>query len=220
MIATEDVRVPVEPYEFSRRVPLQKEPRRSRSLWIILGLALVVLAAGMWWRGRTASTAKGTPFLVSHTKGSLITGGYSGWVGFRMTVGPAPLRITELGRAVTQDNTRTHTLKLVNATTGADVAGGAVEISLQGKAPGTVAFAALASPVTLPAGGSFLVVSSESVSNNTGDFFHDFNNRLVTSNVASIDNAICLEGGQWKSYGQQNNSFGPVDFRYVVAEEE
>jgi len=158
--------------------------------------------------------------VVSQTKGSLITGGYSGWVGLRITVGPASLKVTELGRAVTQDNSRTHTLKLVNASTGADVAGGAVEISLQGRAPGSVAFAALASPVILPAGGSFLVVSSESVSNNTGDFFHDFNSRLVTSNVASVDNAVCLEGGQWKNYGAANNSFGPVDFRYIVVDEE
>jgi hypothetical protein len=117
------------------------------------------------------------------------------------------------------ENSATHTLKLVDAQTGADVPGSAVEVSTQGKPPGSMAYAALKSPITLPPGSSYLVVSSESVSNNRGDFFHDYDSRIETSNVASIDSAVCLEGGKWRNYGQPNNSFGPVDFRYVIAQE-
>jgi hypothetical protein len=182
-------------------------------------LTAILLIVGLWFRWRASEGRKGTPFVVSRIPGKLITGGYSGWVGFRFTVGLAPLTLTELGRFVVNENSNTHTLKLVDAQTGADVPGSAVEVSTQGRSPGSMAYAPMKSRITLQAGSSYYLVSSESVSNNRGDFFHNYDSRVETNNVASVDNAVCLEGGKWKDYGQTNNSFGPIDFRYVISQE-
>jgi hypothetical protein len=47
----------------------------------------------------------------------------------KFTVGPSPITISALGRIFNVGNSGTHTVKLVNASSGADVLGGAVSIA-------------------------------------------------------------------------------------------
>ena len=46
---------------------------------------------------------------------------FGGWVGMNLTVGGSALSVTSLGRICLSGNSGTHTVKFVNAGTGADV---------------------------------------------------------------------------------------------------
>jgi len=159
------------------------------------------------------STTSG-PFVTSYAPGSLVTGGATGWVGMRIRVGSAPITVTHLGRWKYSNNTQTHTLKIVNAATGSDVAASSVQLSMSGKASGQFAYQALSTPVTLNANTEYMIISSEHVVMNNGDFFYDFNGRMTTTAAAQVVGAVYNNGGGWTRLGSTNNSIGPVTFQY------
>lgn len=208
------------PTEMQGNVESERPGYRAR-VWIIAFACLVAVALIVFWiSSRNARTNLGTAFLVTQQAGKMVTGGYSGWVGFQMKVGAEPLNVTALGRMVAQGNSGSHTVKLIDAETAQDVPGGSVEISLQGKPPGQFAYASLPIPITLQPGGSYYLVSSESVNNNTGDFFYDYNSPVQTTQAASVIHSVYWEGGEWKQIGSANEAFGPLDFRYTAVKPE
>lgn len=154
-------------------------------------------------------------FVTSYSAGSLVTGGYKGWAGMRVRIGASPITITHLGRWKLANNTKMHTVKIVNASNGSDVPGGSAQVNLSGQPVGQFAYGALAAPVVLSANTEYLIVSSEHVNQNAGDFFHDYNGALTTTTVAQVQSAVYWNGGSWTRLGSTNQSIGPVNFKFA-----
>ncbi|MGA2402328.1 MAG: choice-of-anchor R domain-containing protein, partial [Syntrophobacteraceae bacterium] len=80
---------------------------------------------------KTPYTQLNAPF-VTGTRLGTVRNNYSGYVGMKFTVGPVPVAVAALGRIMAPGNINTHTVKLVNASDGTDVPGGAVSIPMLG----------------------------------------------------------------------------------------
>jgi parallel beta-helix repeat protein len=161
----------------------------------------------------TTTTPK--PFVTSYSPGSQVNGGVSNaWVGMRLRVGGAPITVTHLGRWKHSNNTQTHTLKIVNASTGQDLSAAAVQISMSGKTNGQFAYAALPAAVTLNANTEYLIVSSEHTPLNNGDFFYDYNGSMATTSAGQALSAVYWGGSSWVRLGSTNANIGPVSFQY------
>jgi hypothetical protein len=157
------------------------------------------------------SSSTSTAFVTSVNLGTPRSD-YGGYVGMELVVGAAPVTVTQLGRMMASGNTGTHTVKLVNASNGSDVAGGSVAISMAGGTVGQFTYATLTSPVTLSAGATYYLVSQEVVG---GDEWYDINTVLTTTSVASDATGAYGTGpGAWFTYGSAGNSYGPLDFKY------
>jgi len=195
--------------------PVSGSGRRTR-LWILSTLGVLVLAAAAGGYYYWVSQGRGMPFVVSYEPGRLVSGGYSGWIGMQFTVGAAPISVTDLGRLSLAGNSRKHTLQLLIASTAQQVPGASVEISMKGSSPGNFVFGTLAKPVPLRPGETYLLVSSESVSNNVGDYFYDERSRVDTAAGVHVEHAVYLDGTTWRRLGQENETFGPVNFLYLA----
>lgn len=154
------------------------------------------------------------------TNGSFVTGtsfgparnDYSGWVGMQIVVGASPLTVTQLGRIVAPGSTGTHTVKLVRASDGLDVPGGATAVATNGGIPGQFSYGNLSTPVTLSAGTTYWILSQETFG---GDTWYDWNTNVTTTGVASDIGAVWGSGpGDWHPFSVNNCSFVPVDFKY------
>jgi List-Bact-rpt repeat protein len=127
---------------------------------------------------------------------------FSGWVGMEFTVGASGMVVNSLGRLFVAGNSGLHTVKLVNASNGTDVAGASVAVSLAGGTAGQFSYMALASPVVLPANTSYYLVSQESAA---GDQWYDYG--TVTSAVYSYDSV------DWILIGAANSSYIPPNLK-------
>jgi Bacterial Ig domain/IPT/TIG domain len=157
------------------------------------------------------STSEAT-FVQDKTPGTL-RNNLSAFVGMKFTVGTAPVTVTSLGRIYVNGNTGTHTVKIVNAGTGADVAGASVSINMSTGTPSNgFKYAALAAPVILAANIAYYLVSQET---SGGDQWYDSNTVLTTTTIAAVNNAVSKPNNSWVAAGGANNSFGPVDFKYA-----
>ncbi len=155
----------------------------------------------------------GTTYVTSATLGTA-RNNFGGWVGMSFTVGGSAINVSALGRIFAPGDSGTHTLKLVNASTGQDVSGGSVSISMAGGTPGTFVYANLSTPVTLNANTTYYLVSLEAMS---GDPWYDVNTSIQTTGVAAETTGIYSNGGaNYLSYGSANQSYGPVSFLYAV----
>jgi hypothetical protein len=122
--------------------------------------------------------------------------------------------VSALGRIVAPGDSGTHTLKLVNGSTGQDVSGGSVSISMPGGTPGSFVYANLTTPVTLNANTTYYLVSLEAQS---GDLWYDVNTSLQTTSVATETTGMySYNGAAYLSYGSGNHSYGPVNFLYTT----
>lgn len=108
------------------------------------------------------------PFVSNHTMTTL-RNDYSGWLGMEINVGNTAMSVNQLGRWVVPGNSGTHTVKLVNATTGVDLA--SASVATAGAPAGQFKFTPLPSIVTLPANSSYYVLSQETMG---GDQWYDF----------------------------------------------
>lgn len=134
---------------------------------------------------------------------------FSGFVGAQIEVGADPLVVSQLGRIMVEGNTGSHTVKLVSASTGNDVAGGSVVIDMSEGVPGAFKYAALAVPVVLAANTHYYLVSEESLG---GDKWHDIDTSVTTGTAATLVSGIfSLGGGAWYPYGNAGHSYVPVD---------
>jgi len=133
----------------------------------------------------------------------------------QVVIGASPVTVTELGRIVAPGNSGIHTVKLVNAGDGTDVAGGAVAINMSGGTAGQFQYGSLSSPVTLAAGTAYHVVSQENVG---GDSWYDWDTEVATTEVAADNGPVYGVGpGSWFSLGWANQAYVPVSFKYVRA---
>lgn len=159
-----------------------------------------------------AITTPETTFVQDKTLGT-IRNNLTGFVGMKFTTGAAAVTVTSLGRVYVAGNTGTHTVKIVNVATGADVAGASVSINTSTGTPSNgFKYAALAAPVILSANTAYYLVSQET---SGSDQWYDSNTALTTTTIAAVNNAVSRPANQWVAAGGANNSFGPVDFKYA-----
>src|SRR6185295_9720690 len=119
--------------------------------------------------------------------------------------------VSALGRIFIAGNSGTHTVKLVNATNGTDVSGGAVSIVMAGGTAGQFTYVSLANSITLPANTAYYLVSSESPG---GDRWATSNTTITTTPVATCNGALLSNGPSWTLRLPVNTTFGPVSFKY------
>jgi hypothetical protein len=153
-----------------------------------------------------------TPFVQGKTLGTL-RNNLTGFAGMKFTVGSSPVTVTSLGRIYVTGNTGTHTVKIVTASSGADLAGASVSINMSTGSPSNgFKYAALAAPITLAANTAYYLVSQET---SGGDQWYDFNTVLTTTTKATVNNAVSRPSNSWVAAGTANNSYVPVDFKYA-----
>jgi len=154
-----------------------------------------------------------TKFLTSTTLGSL-RNDFSGWVGMSVTIGAQPLDVGSLGRIAVSGNSNAHVVKIVNATTGIDVAGASVSINVVGGAPGTFVYAALSAPVTLSANTTYYIVSQETQG---ADQWYDLNTTALTTTDATLAAAVYGAGSSYAAVSATaGHAYVPVDFEYAI----
>ena len=137
---------------------------------------------------------------------------FSGFVGMQLTVTGSPLQVTSIGRICATGNSQTHLVKFVAASTGSDVPGASASVNMAGCTPGAFAYTPLASPIILPPGGSYYLVSQE---NTGGDWWYD-SGLISTKSVASVTRSAYFYSGSWYTLGAANTSYVPPDFLYTV----
>src|SRR6185369_13799083 len=150
-----------------------------------------------------------TAFVTSTTPGAA-RNDFVGWLGMKITVGASPVTVTALGRYMLSGNSQTHTVKLVNASTGLDVAGGSVSLSMSGGTAGQFKYATLGSSVTLAANTAYYLVSQEFPG---GDQWYDDTTVVATTSVAVCTGPV-LNNGSWTVRSPANTTFVPMSFKY------
>jgi uncharacterized repeat protein (TIGR01451 family) len=153
------------------------------------------------------------PFLTGYALNSPpLRSDFSGFVGMKFTVGSNALSVSALGRIFVTGNSGTHTVKLVQASNGADVPGGSVSVSMVGGVSGQFKYVALGSPVTLQANTAYYLVSQET---SGGDQWYD-SGTVSSTTAAAVNNSIYSynNSGTWNSYNSANTSYVPVNFQY------
>ncbi|QGQ99160.1 hypothetical protein EHS13_31940 [Paenibacillus psychroresistens] len=159
----------------------------------------------------TTPVGGGSSFVTGKTLSGTIRNNYGDYVGTKITVGSTPITVTQLGRYYVAGNSGTHTLKIVNASTGADLASSVINMST-GTADGLgFKYVALNTPQTLAANTAYYIVSLET---NGGDQWYDGNTALTATSAAVINSNV-YKNGSYVTSGSTGNSFGPVNFKYT-----
>jgi hypothetical protein len=152
-------------------------------------------------------------FLTSFAPGSrAIRNDFGGWVGMRLTIGTSPLSVPKLGRICLSGNSGTHPVKFVNAATGSDVPGASVALNMAGCSPGQFQYAPLSAPVTLPAGGTYYLVSQEFQG---GDRWYNAG-PVAPSPGATVNGTVYSSRANWIGGGSANTSYVPPSFQYTA----
>ncbi|MEO8426037.1 MAG: Ig-like domain-containing protein, partial [Verrucomicrobiota bacterium] len=157
-----------------------------------------------------ATGGASTPFVTSFVPGSS-ENNFSGWLGMGFTVGSAPITVTQLGRLWLSGNSLVHALKLVDATTRADVPNGSVSLSMAGGSAGQFVYGILPGAITLLANTRYYLVSQETPG---GDQWAYDNTRVTTTSAATCDGpALKNANGGWILRLVPNTTFVPVNFK-------
>lgn len=166
---------------------------------------------------RTNTPGADTSFATEVTLQGPLRNDYGQFVGMRLTVGGAPITVTQLGRYFISGNSGTHTLKIVRASDGVDQGSTSINMSA-GAADGLgFKYTALGSPVTLAANTVYYIVSLEVVGGDQWYGGQGVEPILTTTGVATINSAVYWKtqaGGAWASEGLTGYSFVPVNFKY------
>ena len=149
----------------------------------------------------------GTPIITGITTPGKPRNNSTGAFGMKFTVGAQPLTVTALGRIYIAGNTQSHVVKLVRASDGMDVPGGAVTINLPSGNPGEFVYGLLPAPVTLDANTMYYLVSTET---NGGDLFYDLSTVTATNEIAVNNGVVFQPSLGYVLVGPANSSFVPV----------
>src|SRR5262249_8190657 len=84
-------------------------------------------------------------------------------------------------------NVGSHTIKIIQVSTGQDVPGASVTVSASAGTASTFQYGTLLTPVTLLANTSYYIVSQEFAG---GDQWHDADGTVITTSVASVDQGV------------------------------
>lgn len=152
-------------------------------------------AGGLVGMKNSAGTAMVTLQTPGATKTTQSGWQWYGWIGTKFTVGASPVTISQLGRYTLSGNTRSHQVRLFNASTGADVA--QVSVNLNGQT-GFVYANIAAGPVTLAANTSYFLLTDnyEPEGVNVYDNFLDGTTSVTASGGITINDS---RWGAWSS---------------------
>jgi hypothetical protein len=188
------------------------------------GLATVVAASGTTSISATLGAATGStvltalpppsaPFLTGFTQGAAQRNDYTGFVGMQLTVGSLPVNVYSLGRVCVAGNSQVHIVKLVSASTQTDVPGASAPVNMATcTASNQFVYSDLATPVSLPAGSTYYVVSQEF---SNGDKWYE-QAPITTKTDATVNHSVYLNGSIWTPLGSPNTSYVPPDMKYAV----
>jgi len=157
-----------------------------------------------------SASGASAPFITGTVLGTL-RNDFNGFLGLKFTVGSNPITIKALGRIFISGNTGTHTVKLVNGSTGVDVPNGSISIAMPGGTHGVFKYVDLATPITLPSGTSWYLVSLETPG---GDRWATSNTSVTTSPAGVCNGGILNNTGTWQLRLPANTCFVPVSFLY------
>jgi hypothetical protein len=160
----------------------------------------------------TLTVSNGTKFVTSTTVGRLRSD-YSGWLGVKVTVGNAPLVVGALGRIVAPGNVGAHTVKIVNAATGNDIA--SVTVATAGGTSGTYVYTALTTPVTLSANGVYYILSQEG---QNGEAWYDNDTTVLTTSDAIVSGSVYGTVSPYNALSTPGKMYVPVDFKYALGQ--
>lgn len=150
-----------------------------------------------------------TSFVTSATLGG--TAAATGFFGMAVTIGPNPVTVKALGRGFVSGNTQIHLVKVVDATTKADVPNAAAAVFSAGGVAGEISYAALATPVTLNANTPYYIVSQEVAS---GDRFYNHDTAVTTTSVGAVTSSVNGTGTTYNEDSAPGMSYALVDFQY------
>jgi hypothetical protein len=152
------------------------------------------------------------PFVIAYSNSSP-RNDFSGFVGMSFTIGGSDLSVQALGRVCLSGNLNTHAVKLVSASTGADVAGGSVSVAMSGCSAGQFVYGNLPSAVTLSKGIKYYVVSQETAG---GDTWYDLTGSITVTADAQVNGPLYSYNGAWIQNGTGKLSYVPVNFQYSI----
>jgi hypothetical protein len=154
--------------------------------------------------------AQGTAYVTGVVPGA-VRNDFTGWVGFKFTVGGQAMTVTDLGRYVTGTSTHTHAVRIVSAA-GAVVA--EAQVATTGVPAGSFAYASLAAPVTLAAGATYNLASAETAG---GDAWRDYDSALTTTSAAAVNAPIySFDGIAFTAASGAGLGYVPPNFKYLV----
>lgn len=160
----------------------------------------------------TGAPPSSTAFLTGYgLSGQSLRNDFTGWAGMKLTTGANPPAISSLGRICVANNSQTHTVKFVNASTATDVPGATAQVSMAGCTPGQFVSSSVSS-ITLQASTSYYLVSQETQG---GDQWYD-QSAVSTAAVASVNSAVYSWNGSWYPIGSANTSYVPPNFQYTT----
>lgn len=138
--------------------------------------------------------------------------GFAGFMGTIITTGNYPLTVSSLGRLFYEGNAGEHTLKLVNAATGADVEGSTVTVSMAGGTVDQLVYGDLAAPITLEPNTTYYLLSSEDV---TGDSFGDCCDNLFAGSGAAVNGYVYHDGSAYQTLLFPSSGYLTLDMKYT-----
>ena len=168
------------------------------------------------WESMTNSSAASKPWVTSIRPSTTVRSDYTGWVGMRILTGDSPVWVTRLGRWVLSGNSGSHTVKLVTASTGADVSGGSVSVNTSGASTNRFLYTDLASPIQLAANTAYYLVSLET---NGGDKWYQNDTVVSPEPGLTVTHAAHGSGASFWTSGTANNGYGPVSLAGVPTTE-
>jgi hypothetical protein len=154
--------------------------------------------------------AASSAFILSYNLDNRVQrNNFTGFVGMQLRVGSAALTVNSVGRACIPGNSQTHTVKFVNAATGADIPGGSAVVNMAGCGTDFV-YQTLASPIVLQADTIYYLVSAETIG---GDKWTD-QSQLTTSSDAQVLTSIYSLGSGYAT-NEAYAAYAPPNFLYT-----
>src|SRR5437764_10683718 len=131
-----------------------------------------------------------------------------------LRVGATDMRVSALGRWVVSGNRGAHTVKLVDASTGADLPGASATVVTAGGPSDRFAYGNLTAPVALGANRAYYLVSEEVAG---GDTWYDYDTRVQTTAAAADTGVVYAYPGaptNWVPGGSAGMAYGPLSLLY------
>jgi hypothetical protein len=159
------------------------------------------------------------PFVTAKVNGSVhndfpAVPGSLGLLGMIVLVGPLNLRVTALGRYIVSGNSTVHLVKIVDENSSQEL--GSASVQTLGKTPNTFEYGDLVNTVVLTANSRYYVVAQET---SGGDFSWSSDTHVDTEPDATVVSAVYNDpttDNVFHPAGSAGNSYGPVNFKYVV----
>lgn len=149
-------------------------------------------------------------FITGQTLGAL-RNNYGDSLGFKFTVGAAPITVSHLARWVVSGNSAAHTVGIWSNPTGSPL--DSVSVPTSGEPVG-FKYVALGTPLVLAASTTYWIGSAEVSS---GDQWYDTDTTVTHTAVASVVGSVYRAGvAGWQDASAGDFTFVLVNFKYTL----